>query len=753
MGMRINQNVLSQSTYANLSIANNRLESSIGKLSSGLRINSAADDAAGLAISEKMRRQIKGLGRAKLNAQDGISMIQTAEGALNETQSAIQRMRELALQSANDTLTSNDRLEIQKEVEELKTQIDSIASSTEFNTKKLLNGNQTALLSTSTESVKGLVTGLTGSNGDYDLSFYTVRGGVSQMQTSQMLRDKNTGELAKGITQLQDITSFYSESGEDVLSSPQTLTLNGNGKSATITLDRQMTLNDVAASLQNAISSASGLGIKNSSVQVVNTTTDDPNNGGYLKFTSGFTGENGDITIAGAQDVIDALGFSVARESVNNMVRVSMSDVYGNSRNVETSTDRASALLDGIDVKFKSQAAQITGQGGIVDGMQFGSAAETLGFTVKATGSTAVITINITFAASSTYSMQGIADAINKEIIADSTLGTGSSAVTYNVEVKASVVDGEIRLTYNPANEDDTSFAVTSGSDILGIRAGTYNGFVNGEKDREQTVQGVVIADTKITANQNIVFSLKANGATAATTFDLDVVQDSAVATTGDMKEINALVSEMNAKFVSVGARVDAVNGSLVLTSTQVGEDENGKKSSLVLAISASVTTANFNSSVLNNIGLKAQTTYGSGDSTAKMHVVNTQAQFQIGADAGDNMKIGIADMGTEALGLDKIDLTSVSAAEKSLERLNQALDKVSAERSKLGAYQNRLDYTISNLTSTTTNLTSAESRIRDVDVASEMMEFTRNQIVTQAATSMLAQANALPQNALSLLG
>ena len=109
--------------------------------------------------------------------------------------------------------------------------------------------------------------------------------------------------------------------------------------------------------------------------------------------------------------------------------------------------------------------------------------------------------------------------------------------------------------------------------------------------------------------------------------------------------------------------------------------------------------------------------------------------------------------MSTKALGLDKIDLTSVAGAEKSLEKLNQALDKVSAERSRLGAFQNRLDYTISNLTSTTTNLTAAESRIRDVDVASEMMEFTRNQIVTQAATSMLAQANALPQNALSLLG
>ena len=178
MSMRINQNVLSQQTYANLSSANGRLESSISKLSSGLRINSAGDDAAGLAISEKMRRQIKGLGRAKLNAQDGISMIQTAEGALTETQSIIQRMRELALQSANDTLTSNDRLEIQKEVEELKKQVDSIAESTEFNTKKLLNGNQSALISTSSQSIEGFVSGNVGAGGDYSVSLYTVSGGV-----------------------------------------------------------------------------------------------------------------------------------------------------------------------------------------------------------------------------------------------------------------------------------------------------------------------------------------------------------------------------------------------------------------------------------------------------------------------------------------------------------------------------------------------------------------------------------------------
>ncbi|MCK9455914.1 MAG: hypothetical protein M0R31_01305 [Candidatus Riflebacteria bacterium] len=108
--------------------------------------------------------------------------------------------------------------------------------------------------------------------------------------------------------------------------------------------------------------------------------------------------------------------------------------------------------------------------------------------------------------------------------------------------------------------------------------------------------------------------------------------------------------------------------------------------------------------------------------------------------------------MSAQALGIDRIDLTSVEGAEDALEKLNQALDTVSAQRSKLGAYQNRLEYSINNLQNSSTNLTAAESRIRDLDIADEMTEYTRNQIVSQAATSMLAQANSMPQTALQLL-
>lgn len=142
--MRINHNISALNAYRQLTVNNNSLQKSLEKLSSGFRINRAGDDAAGLAISEKMRGQIRGLDMAIKNAQDGISLIQTAEGALNETHAILQRMRELAVQSANDTNTDDDRAALQAEVTELISELDRIASDTEFNTQALLDGTFTS---------------------------------------------------------------------------------------------------------------------------------------------------------------------------------------------------------------------------------------------------------------------------------------------------------------------------------------------------------------------------------------------------------------------------------------------------------------------------------------------------------------------------------------------------------------------------------------------------------------------------------
>ncbi|GIN39728.1 MULTISPECIES: flagellin Hag [Heyndrickxia] len=139
--MRINHNIAALNTYRQLGAANDAQSKSMEKLSSGLRINRAGDDAAGLAISEKMRGQIRGLDMAAKNSQDGISLIQTAEGALNETHAILQRMRELAVQGGNDTNVTADREAIQDELNQLMSEIDRIADTTEFNTQNLLGGS------------------------------------------------------------------------------------------------------------------------------------------------------------------------------------------------------------------------------------------------------------------------------------------------------------------------------------------------------------------------------------------------------------------------------------------------------------------------------------------------------------------------------------------------------------------------------------------------------------------------------------
>ena len=139
--MRINTNIMALNAQNKLTINNSKVEKSIQKLSSGLKINSAADDAAGLAISEKMRAQIRGLDQAEANAQDGISLLQTAEGALQQTTDILQRMRELVIKAQNTgVLTEDDKTAINTEMTTLRDEIDRIASSTSFNSKKLLDG-------------------------------------------------------------------------------------------------------------------------------------------------------------------------------------------------------------------------------------------------------------------------------------------------------------------------------------------------------------------------------------------------------------------------------------------------------------------------------------------------------------------------------------------------------------------------------------------------------------------------------------
>ena len=736
MSLRINQNVTSLSTYANLNSTANRLDKSISKLSSGLRINTAADDAAGLAISEKMRSQISGLNRAKLNAQDGISMLQTAEGGLGETESIIQRMRELAIQASNDTLTSNDRLEIQKEINQLTDAIDDIADSTEFNTKKLLDGSQTALVSASSTHVFGTSNGGGVAGGDFNVSMTLVKAGISQMQTSQLFLDKNTGELAKGSTKLEDIAQFYDDNGVFALATQQSLTVTGNAETSSFTLDGKMTLNDLASSIQNALASASGLGIKNSQATIISTAQSNVSGvGGYLQITSGAVGDVGNFSIAGDQQVVDALGLTVSRQSVNNVIQMNTRDASGNVRRITTSTDTGSGLLDGIDLKFDSTAAQVAGHGGIVNGLKF-SAKGTVGFSFKV--GTASIAIKVNFDASGAYSMEGIANEINAAIQADPT--------AKNAGIEATVVDGQIRLSYNPTDvSSPTEIKISAGDDIIGFVEGTYTGFVDGDKDLSAQVSGISVLATAVTALT--VDITDGNGRTTT----VNIGSGATTVTSGaDLVISEKLMISANETLAnaSCNARLDIVNGSIAFTSTVLGQ----KNVSGQPAIQGTIKVESSDVFLNNTLGYNDKTAKGFGDTNFRIHVVDNSPTFQIGANQGQNMEISISDMSAKALGIDKLDMSTTEGAQSAVGKLDVALSKVSAERSKIGAFENRMNYTVSNLENAATNLTDSESRIRDLDMAMEMTNFSSAQVLQQAATAMLAQANSSSQTVLQLL-
>ena len=419
--MRINHNISALNTYRQLSFNNANGAKSMEKLSSGFRINRAGDDAAGLAISEKMRGQIRGLDMASRNAQDGISLIQTAEGGLNETHSILQRMRELAVQSASDTNTATDRSELQKEVDQLSEELSRIGTTMEFNTQPLLNGTF-------------------------------------------------TGTFQIGANEGQNITIDIADMRGFVLD------MAGDAKI------------DLTASFTGT---TVGSGIADGTYQVK---------------------ENE----SGTFDLINKDGVAIA-----------------------TSADKEALVFNA---------------------------------------------------------------------------STGDDTLTFTESVKSGTITVDSHVA-----------TATGGVDNTGLQAGYY-------------------------------------------------------------------------KYV-------AAKGGLV--------DKNG------------------------NVIAKSD----DGETFTTLDGLTTVVEFATGT---------LSD-GTE-FNVGGIDISSQKAADKAITTIQSAIETVSAERSKLGAVQNRLDHTINNLGTSSENLSSAESRIRDVDMAKEMMEFTKNNILTQAATAMLAQANQQPEGVLQLL-
>jgi flagellin len=547
--MRIQHNISAINANRQLGINNNSVAKNLEKLSSGYKINRAGDDAAGLAISEKMRSQIRGLDQATNNANDGISLVQTAEGALNETHSILQRMKELATQSSNGTYQNDvDRENISKEVEALKSEIDRISTSTNFNKINLLDGSLSA---DGTKEAAKVNLG--------DLAKLKTQSAAAGVQVTSAVTVQGSNAAAEG--DKYSLTVNYQDADGNAVSKTVELTFKAGASTGTL-VDKDG--NEVGTTAANNAATASE--VAKAYVSALNKDAD---------FAKNFTAAESSVTAG-------ALKFT--------------STVAG--------TENAPAIL-GL----------------------------TQSYTVAATSTTAPSALGLNLSA---------ADAV-----------TAADSFQY--------LDGVAQFD--------------------GTNASTAIFEVNGTK--------FAFADT----------------AANAAKLDKDVNY-----IVGDISTDAAdMVALINQKAPGANAATETIGGNSVITFKAPEGAGASTKGALTLQIGASATK-------------------------------------------DQQVSLNIGDMSSKGLGINNVSVASQDDALKAISTIEDAINTVSGTRADLGALQNRLEHTVNNLGVTSENLTSAESRIRDVDMAKEMMEMTKNNVLTQAAQSMLAQANTQPQSILKLL-
>lgn len=560
--MIINHNMNALNAHRNMGVNNTNAGKSMEKLSSGLRINRAGDDAAGLAISEKMRGQIRGLTQASRNASDGISLVQTAEGALNETTNILQRMREISVQSANSTNTETDRAALQEELNQLTTEINRIGNTTEFNTQKLLNG------------------------GAGSSSSANITDAASASVTTGAFVTKNLSQVTVDASIKVDGTTFNISDA-----------LKDNFKTADEVIAK---LNEVTAGEKK-----------------LSDVVDISKNGTKLVFTAKSTGKSSSVEISTTNDeVAQMLGYNNANDLTTQ------ANGEGNNATVQ---------------KHGLEGAAALGNGNVAINVTKGET-----FKIQVGSDSAV---SVKFDSAKTYDVANadanVAQAAREEYVKDVNAALQKAGLSDKVEASLS-------------NDNKLQLISKNGKDIK-----VTEGKVGGD-------QGIL--NTTTVKNVNQVVGAGAQGAGF---------------------EVN----------LQIGANSgQAMNLSI------------GDMRAAALGITGNTGQAGF--STTNNV-------------TNGTDTISTEAS---------------------------LDITSATNASKAITAIDSAMEKVSSERAKLGAVQNRLEYTISNLDNTAENLTSAESTLRDVDMAKEMMEYSKNNILSQAAQSMISQANQQPQNVLQLL-
>ena len=738
--MRVYHNIPALFTYNALNSTNESLQKSINKLSTGLRINTAADDAAGLAISEKMRAQVRGLDMAVRNAQDGISMIQTAEGALNETHSILQRMRELAVQAANDTLTANDRQVIQSEIDQLKEEVDRIASTTQFNKKKLLDGSASVLWSSDKLETKAFVRGSlrqidqfgqkAAAEGNFKITIEATPG-QGQIQKSDifkvkhdisttMITDVGVNVGTNGSLEAGEYTVTLTTSNGNIVaklnwgtnsSTNGTIDLVNNTATFKIETSNSITVNldpDVLASISEGDEATQTFTLGSSIV-------------GSITDTSNILVTNNPITITG---VVPEGAYKVTASTNSGNVKFTLT-WDGTSASVSAATASTAPVtfdVNGgtITVDFNTSAAGVVGK--------------SVTFNVTAPNITInPITAEVGDVAPKWASLRDIDrfwDANGKFLLEDPQTitmiqGDGNKAT---VTLYATDTIGDVVEKLNAAIRDQLG----QGQYVSDEDADNFVTYVNEGAEDSNTPDAVAgtIVIRSVVAGKNGEISFAG---------DEDVLKALSLSQIQASKENVFSVNVRDAHSGQPVAQNVSVTGNILIGIVHPNVDVEFDTMADV-AVSWNSTTKQF------------ELANAAGTYETSLHLADNSTVFQIGANQGEDMGIDLGNMSVRSLGINKVLVTDRDSAARSITIIDGALDKVSNQRAKLGAYQNRLEHTINNLTTASQNLTAAESRIRDLDMAQEMMNFTKLQILMQAGNAMLAQANTLPQAVLQLL-
>jgi len=660
----INTNISSLNAQRNLSASQSSLATSLQRLSTGLRINSAKDDAAGQAISTRMTAQINGMQQASRNANDGISMSQTAEGAMGSINDILLRMRDLSVQASNGTNGTNERATIQNEVDQLYQEIDRISGSTEFNGLKLLDGS-----AKSNSFQVGANAGQTISFGIKEVSTKTM-----SLNSTSALGDLNGGRITTGAA---------ATTGDLVL----------NGKEVTFGAGV-----DSIKEMKDAINASAGTtGVTASSYNSVSGL------GGASGITTGLT-----ITVDNADGTA---GTAVTIDSTSGM----------------------SDLVDKINKQVGGVTASIGKDGGLLLANETG-ATITIGGTVAGSGLTA--------GANAGFLSLSSADGKEIKVTTNSAAGsldkfglntsTGSGTVTASGAISASNAtssgaSGLLNATRGAVLATDTVKINGVAIGTSGPSAGEKAAAINAVKD-----QTGVTATATTTAYLSLDFSavgdLSINGAAIT------------VAATDDTADV---VTKINAAGISgISASTDSETGKLKLTSA-AGSD-----------IWCSAPPPPWSTGVSND-------PKAAGNAIAATQFMAVRGELKLTGDNGAAVRVegaNVAKLGLVAQGGSdesiggKLSVTTQANAQAAIARIDKAISYVAEQRATMGAVQNRLSTTISNLATASENTSSARSRIQDTDFATETAKMTRGQILQQAGTAMLAQANSLPNGVLSLL-